>query len=201
MSWTIRPEHANALTPKTIFDVGVHKGTRGLYAAFPDAYYVLVEPLRENRKAIKQILHDHRGEHIEAAAGSQPGTATINVEPQQRARSSFLNRAATTASGDVTEPREVPVCTLDGIVRDRALDEPFGLKIDTEGFELEVLAGARKVLASSQFVITETSIGKRFEERPYTAADLLTVLREHGFAVFDVLGGTRRYADLLFLRS
>lgn len=200
MTWTMRPEHAQAVHPATIFDVGVHRGTPPLYAAFPDAYYVLVEPLRENRRAIKRILKQYRGEHIEAAAGARPGVATINVEPRQRAKSSFLSRATTTASGDVTESRQVRMRTLDDIARDRGLTAPFGLKIDTEGFELEVLSGAHDVLDSCQFVITETSIGRRFEGSSYEASDLISVLRTHGFAVFDVLGGTRRYADLLFMR-
>ena len=201
MDWTIRPEHAQALNPATIFDVGVHKGTAPLYQAFPKAYFVLVEPLRENRRAIKEILRHQRGEHVEAAAGSRLGTATINVEPQQRAKSSFLSRAMSTASGDATEPREVQILTLDGIARDKSLSAPYGLKIDTEGFEMEVLAGAVEILESCQFVITETSIGERFEGSTYQASDLLSALREHGFSVFDVLGATRRYADLLFMRA
>jgi hypothetical protein len=33
--------------PKTVIDIGVAQGTPVLYRNFPDAYYILVDPLRE----------------------------------------------------------------------------------------------------------------------------------------------------------
>ena len=36
----------NGFQPNTIFDVGVAKGTRDLYRAFPKSFFVLIEPLK-----------------------------------------------------------------------------------------------------------------------------------------------------------
>ena len=33
--------------PKTVIDIGVATGTPALYRNFPEAYYILIDPLRE----------------------------------------------------------------------------------------------------------------------------------------------------------
>jgi FkbM family methyltransferase len=53
--------------------------------------------------------------------------------------SSFLARTDLTATGKQVEKREVAVKTLDTVMEDYGFESPFGLKIDTEGFEDQVL--------------------------------------------------------------
>ena len=170
--WSLPERYRQRLAPATVIDVGVNRGTPELYAAFPAAHYLLVEPNRENLKDIKKILQTVNGEHEMAAAGSRSGTAVINVETSRTGLSSFLNRSDLTATGTRIERREVSVRTIDEMVASRKLEGPFGLKIDTEGFELEVLRGAPATLKDCQFVITETSTAKRFEGG-YESVDLI----------------------------
>jgi FkbM family methyltransferase len=198
---TLPPWLGSRTAPHTIFDVGVASGTPWLYDAFPNAYFVLVEPVRENIPRMQAILRGVTGTYVLAAAGSRHGTASINIEPERRGMTSLLERTDMTASGSQLEPRDVPVVTLDSIARGQGVRPPFGLKIDTEGFELEVIRGAREVLMKTDFVIAETSTtGERFVSG-YAADDLINELRMNGFVVADVLRTTRRFADLLFLRA
>lgn len=199
LAWTFPRRHLERMTIGTVFDVGVSKGTRELYAAFPDAYYVLVEPLRENLPDLDAILERHRGEYVLAAAGAESGRATLNVEPARRGMSSLLDRKSGTATGDEVERREVPVVTLDEISGSRDLPRPYGVKIDTEGFELEVVRGAGRTLRETVFVIAETSTRRRFDGG-YRAIDLFAELRRHGFVPFDLLRSTKRFVDVLFMR-
>ena len=60
--------------PQTIIDVGVAHGTPQLYAAFPDAQLILVEPLSEYFEGIARLLDRRRGVHIPAAAWSSQGS-------------------------------------------------------------------------------------------------------------------------------
>ena len=110
------------------------------------------------------------------------GSAVLNVETSRTGLSSFFKRTELTATGNRIERREVRVRTLDEMVQDRQLKGPFGVKIDTEGFELEVVRGATAVLKACQFVITETSTSKRFEGG-YESVDLIDELRRHEFVV------------------
>jgi len=187
--------------PQTIFDVGVAKGTPWLYDAFPDAYFVLVEPVQENIPHMRRILRRVSGTYVLAAAGSEQGTATINIEPERKGMTSLLERTVETASGEHLEHRQVPVVTLDSVTRGQGATPPFGLKIDTEGFELEVVHGAREMLTMTEFVIAETSTGDGRFVDGYCADDLIEEMWVQGFFVADVLRTTRWFADLLFLRT
>lgn len=198
--WSTYNLRKPGLAPKVIFDVGVHSGTPELYAAFPDAYYVLLDPLKENEHYLQEILTRYNGEYLLNAAGAKPGTATIHVEPSFVGRSSILQRNQFTATGGNLEERSIPITTLDEIVDKRELSRPFGIKIDTEGFELEVIRGAERTLRESQFVIAEVSVSKRFEGG-YVFADMISEMTKHGFHLSDVLTVPRsqRTREAMFL--
>jgi hypothetical protein len=130
------------------------------------------------------------------------------VEPERPVRSSLARRTAATAataSGAPLEPRSVPVVTLDDLARERSLVAPFGLKLDTEGFELEVLRGARRFLEDTLFVVAEVSITRRFEGG-YTFAQFIAEMDQRGFRLVTFLDlvGLRRpellYVDAVFVR-
>lgn len=181
----------------TLIDVGVNRGTPDLYAVLPDPYYVLIEPVSERVPDLEAILETHRGEYIIAAAGSHPGSATLNVETERIGLTSFLPRTALTRSGTRIEQREVPTTTLDEVAERRNLSAPYGIKIDTEGYELEVIRGASRILDHTAWVIAEVSVLERFVGG-YQAHELIGALRARGFAVADVIRSTKRYTDLLF---
>jgi hypothetical protein len=55
-------------------------------------------------------------------------------------------------------PIILPMQTLDGFMEDCPSEVPILLKLDVQGFELEVLRGGRNTLRCSDFVIMETSL-------------------------------------------
>lgn len=206
IGWT--PSHLRRLTtPATLVDVGVAAGTPPLHEAFPDARLVLVEPLVEWEPDLERLVSGRaRGEYVLAAAGSAPGTRTINVEPRLTERSSFFEREPFEDNGDGTSAREVPVITLDSLLADLEIESPIGLKIDTEGWEHDVLLGATELLERTAWVIAEVSLDQRFAGRT-SFVDLVTLLAERGFEVSDVLDVGRSeitvdatFVDLVFTR-
>lgn len=194
------------IAPKTIIDVGVAHGTPELYDAFPNAHLVLVEPLSEYGTTIDAILAARSGQHFAVALGSADTTLEINVEPENHLKSSFLERTAISKTGDRITRRSVPVRRLDSLLAGVALAGPVGLKIDVEGFELEVLRGATESLRNIAFVIIETSVADRFASSP-RFAEVVGEMKLNGFDLFDILhiardqGAGARHADLLFVRG
>jgi FkbM family methyltransferase len=192
--------------PATLIDVGVAGGTPELYAAFPNAYLLLIEPLQEFSTEIASILATRAGVHFPVACGGEPGEREIRIEPRNALRSSFYTRHPLEKSGDAPILRRAPVDTLDRLIASVSCPRPFGLKIDAEGAELDILRGAASTLADTEFVIAEVSVLSRFDGS-YRFASFIAELDSLGFEVCDILGIGRAdssrvtFFDLVFERK
>ena len=195
--------------PKTVIDVGVGYGTEALYKAFPSAYFVLIEPIEEYRDSINKILSEYSGVVHYKAVGRESGTVELDVDLDNPLLTSRLRRTNLTAQeAHRVEKRKVEMITLDGLFPSLGdLKRPLLLKIDTEGNELDVLKGAEKLLGSTDFVIAEASISKRFEGS-YEFKELMAYMSDRGFELFSILyilhpekEERPRYADIVFSRS
>jgi FkbM family methyltransferase len=199
--WDPGRVRGRGLAPATVIDVGVAAGTPELYEAFPHAYHVLIEPLREFEQSLKRIVAEYAGEYHLTAVGASEGSASLRVDASP-AMSSFLEPAVATRPDGGR--REVPITTLDALQRKQGWTGPYGLKVDVEGYEHRVIEGAAGLLEQTEFVIAESSVSERFEGG-IRSDELIALMQGHGFAVADVLGaGTGRLgaqADLLFLHS
>lgn len=193
--------------PKTVFDVGIGYGTHPLYEAFPEAKFVLVEPLKEYEGAIRAVAEKYDCDILCKAVGEKEGLQEISVDLKQPEKSSFVDRTSLTKTQGQLEKRAVEVTTLDAIFASYSdLKRPILLKIDTEGHELKVLFGSRSLLRVTEIVIAEVSIAKRFEDS-YEFEDLIMFMKENGFYLFTFLSLTHRngelrprYADIVFKR-
>ena len=89
--------------------------------------------------------------------------------------------------------------TLDTLMEEYGFEPPFGLKIDTEGFEDQVIRGATNFLRRTEFVIAEVSVAERFVDS-YTFAEFTELMDENDFFLWDVLGvsGVRFWPDPVF---
>ena len=187
----------------TVFDVGVDAGTPLIYDAFPDAHFVLIDPVKESEQRVAVWKDRITFDFVHCALGAKNGTAQVAIPKRpNRVRASrasiaeFENENA--AMFDDFEKRQVELRTLDSISHD--YDGPFGLKIDTEGFELEVVKGAAETLKKCSFVIAEVSVKRRFKGG-YRFSELIGELGRAGFEPIDFLRPLRPDAvdcDVLF---
>lgn len=192
---------------KTVIDVGVLDGTPSLYQAFPDAKLHLFEALPMYEQTCAGIVRNHPGggSYHMVALGDAPGTANFRYYAEDPRKSSAVVSALESLA--VTEI-EVPVKRLDQLLNASDLTADTLLKIDTEGYECHVLRGATGLLPSVKYCITETSIRKR-HEGSYRFADLIALMKENGFDLYDVLTVTRAkpvepkasIMDALFINS
>lgn len=205
--WEVEQLAGHGFTPSTVIDVGAASGTDALYAAFPDAYHVLIEPLAEFESDLARVVSEQGGEYVLVAVGAEEGLGTFHVDGDMLEKSSFHVRVPELASDEAPEEREVRITTLDQLWAERGWDGPFGLKLDTKGFDDEVILGAPRLLEQTQFVVTEVPITKRFSDGSDFFA-FVALLHEHGFALYDVLTMARTvdlrkvlYMDAVFGRE
>lgn len=178
--------------PDSIIDVGVGNGTPEIYRTFPQANYLLVEPLKEFEPELKRIMEDVNGEYKLVVASNERGTSEINVRPNNLEGTSTLNQ---NKKEETTVQREVQKETLDFLYDERDyLSHPILLKIDVQGAELDVLDGAKKCLKESELVILETQMFEFFGDNPQ-AHNIVEYMKEEGFVPYDFFEKYNRPLD------
>ncbi|WP_299193278.1 FkbM family methyltransferase [uncultured Erythrobacter sp.] len=141
----------------TFIDIGANFGTYSLIGAacVGDAGRVIaVEPAPEIAALLFENIvmngFEGRTEIVRCALGEAEGTLTLYEFATRQGSNTMLAGVAEAARSDYGETistREVECRTLDRTVADLALDRVDLVKIDVEGFEHQVLAGARQTLS------------------------------------------------------
>lgn len=180
------------MRPPTVIDVGVAAGTPQLYDAFPEAGFLLVEPLQEWEPRVRELAVALGGHYELVAAASEPGTMRIRVPDGRSHASLYVKDDSGRDSG--WEEREIPVARLDDLVDARSLPGPYLVKVDVEGAELEVLRGAPEVLADCLAVALEVTLFDVFAGGA-GFAEVVAFMAERDFVVYDVVGGFCRAGD------
>jgi FkbM family methyltransferase len=186
-------------SPRTIIDAGVADGTPSLYAAFPTADLVLIEPLEEFFSGIQRLLATRRGFHFPVAVADENSEREIVVVSPLMECSSLFERQLPVNQEVRISKRRVPARTLDTLLASHSFPDPFGLKIDTEGAELAVIRGAKDTLTKCEFVIAEVSVSERFRGG-YVFAEFVDAMWQEHFQVCDILDiGRASNAQVTFL--
>jgi hypothetical protein len=105
------------------------------------------------------------------------------------------------------QPTAMEMTTLDAVVRATPFERADFLKLDVQGYELEVLKGAEQVLSSVEAVMMEVNLIAVYEGAPL-ADEAVAFMAARGFRVYDVCTFFRRpydYAlwqiDMVFVRA
>ena len=79
---------------------------------------------------------------------------------------------------------EVPVITLNEIVRTSDAPYPDLVKIDAEGFDLKVIAGASELVGKTDIFLLEAAIYPQKLEN--TLVNVIQTMAQLGYRIFDI---------------
>ncbi|MGE0641496.1 MAG: FkbM family methyltransferase [Thermoanaerobaculia bacterium] len=211
--WQLLERIGPVAGPHVVIDVGAHHGW--FFHCWrdwcPGAIVHAFEPTPVSYARCKELYGSEQNTFlIEAAVGSTAGSAELHLLAESEVSNSLLVPRA--ATWDALEYRTgsiekvaVRILTLDEYLSSCDLEEIFLLKIDVQGFEMEVLKGAEASLSRIDYIFVESGIrplyegGARFSE-------VFDYLIAHGFHLI----GQRAWhtgdfalveADLLFRRN
>lgn len=174
--------------PEVIIDVGAADGTPPLLNVFPKSKFLWVEPIVEFENALKKLSEKYDGQYLIAAAGRFNGEAPMRV-PSDKYGSTLSFKEA---YGDPV--REVKVIRLDDLIDEYKLEGEMLLKVDVQGFEMEVLEGTPRLLQFCDVVILEVSFFRCAEGRP-DFYDIVDYMKKKGFVVYDIFEHENRLLD------
>ena len=190
----LRQAKSIGLVAKSVIDVGAAFGDFALrcHDVFPDARYILVEPLEEYKPYLSRVLKTVPGaEHVQAVAAQGRGDVVIHVHPDLVGSSMYLEEEDSPVNG---VPRIVPALSLDDITRERNLEAPFLVKIDVQGAEHDVLAGGEETLRKTEYLLLEASLFKFFKGG-MQFCDVIASMKSRGFVVYEIFGLQYRPLD------
>jgi FkbM family methyltransferase len=171
-------------SPRHILDVGANHGlwTRQAMVFFPDAQYTLVEPQDELKRDVADLIARGRKiEWVNAAAGDRAGTMAFTIAGRDDSSTLSLSEDEARAAGF----RQVPVTvrTLNEIVSASGAACPEMVKIDAEGFDLKVLAGASELLGKTEVFLVEAAVCCGYEN---SVARVVEFMSGAGYRMLDV---------------
>ncbi len=82
----------------------------------------------------------------------------------------------------VKEKRSIKIRQLDQILKNKILIKPTLIKIDVQGYELEVLKSAKKILSKTDFILLEVSKNKMYNKQPLER-EIINFLKKKNFII------------------
>lgn len=168
---------------KVVFDVGANVGQSALtyLGEFPRAEIYSFEPVGTTyQELVAKTRQFHRIHPYHLGMGREAGEAVINVSPYSTASSMVASRPEDHAE-------TIAIETIAGFVEKHSLQAIDFLKIDTEGYEPEVLAGAAPLLQQQRihFIFAECEPVARTKDH-VSFVEMAEFMGKFGYRVFGV---------------
>jgi FkbM family methyltransferase len=193
-------------------DVGANRGQFSLVCRRlrPGATIVGFEPLSGPAAVYKAVFADDARVILHGCAlGRQRGEIAMNISARDDSSSLLpISRIQTVhypGTGSVGT-RMVTIGLLSDFVQPSDLGTRNLMKIDVQGFELEVLKSAEELLPRFDWIYVECSYVALYEGQPL-AQEIMDFLAGHGFKFSGrfnpsfAMSGEQLQADLLFTRA
>ena len=205
MYWSITNMKKNGFNPKIILDIGAYHGewTTEVRKIFPDSCFLMFEANPEKKKILETMCCKFKNIEFEISLlGSKSGQITeFNVLETASSALEELNE---------TNGRKIklPVFTLSEILKNRKINKVDFIKLDVQGYELEILKGAEQYLEQCEAILTEVSFLALHKNCPLLF-DVVNYLDKFNFCAYDICSVSARrpfdralwQTDLIFVKK
>lgn len=185
--WSLENLLRMGFRPRTVVDIGAYKGEWTLLARniFRDASFLMLE------------AQTGQATDLETAKRACPEKIDYRITllgPENRESVTFYEYPAPTDSSALSHLRsnytrkiDRRMQTLDTVLAETGTLKPDLIKIDVQGYELEVLKGASDCLKSVQAILLEVSLVTLYQQNPLLY-DVVNFMAGKDFVAYDVCG-------------
>lgn len=205
---------ANGFKGAVIYDIGASNTVWSVmaHAVFPTSRIEMFEPLAEISERYREGKHTHptvenflntADYKIHAIAlGSKSGRRPFYRFEDESASSSIIK-----AKNPTIDCVSVPMHRLDDYVQVHALRPPELIKLDTQGSEMDIFLGAKKMLVAAKAILIESWLTKDYGDHTPLLLEVIDFLTDFGYFLTDFGAEYRddrrqmHTRDALFLKS
>ncbi len=180
-------------SPKHIVDIGANHGTwtRETLNFFPDAYYTLIEPQEWLKPSFQDLLDSNpKITYKPVGAGSKPGSFKFTIVERDDSCSFRYTEEEAKEMG--YEQVDIPIITLNDLVKTNNLPIPDIVKIDAEGLDIEVLKGANELFGKTEIFMVEA--GVVIKEFDNSFLNMINFMDQNGYRLFEITDLNRPFS-------
>jgi FkbM family methyltransferase len=187
----------NGFMPNAIVDVGAYEGrwTREVKTIYPSVPVLMVEANPEKVRPLTAV-QKRLGSTVSFERALLGATARKGV-------TFYSMETGSSVMPEVTDVPRTPITldmqTLDDVTSRAAVAGPLLLKLDVQGYELEVLRGSERTLQFTEVIVLELSLLEYNRGAPLLAP-VLAEVSSLGYAIYDICGQHRRQASRVLLQ-
>ena len=185
--------------PSSIVDVGAYHGewTKEMQEIFPNSLFLMVEPMSEKAALLEQMANDSNGKiRFEQALLAAQADQEVVFHQSETASSVLAEHKENNDFEKVTKK----TTTLGLLLEKNQINKINFLKIDTQGYELEILKGATEALKNTDVVLLEVSLLDIHQNVPLLH-EVCNFMYQYGFVTYDICSFTRRPLDKALWQS
>lgn len=187
--------------PAALIDVGAYEGnwTRLARRVFPEAAALMVEPQASKAPLLERVAAELPHTWFAPALLAEAAGREVTFYEMETG-SSMLPENSDVARREV----RLATRTLDEIAAD--LPQPIFLKIDAQGAELQILAGAAQTIPRCDAIQLEVAL-QAYNAGAPDFQETVTTMKRHGFVPYDFSGFSRPngmdlvQVDIIFVRE
>ena len=170
----------------TLIDIGSNKGQFILLCLkfFPKIKIYSFEPIKEILERQKNFFKFKKMNTFNFGIGNKNKNLNFFITKRKDSSSFLTFNASNHYNSDYSfiEKRSIKIRKLDQILKNKNLIRPILIKIDVQGYELEVLKGAKQILSKTDYLLVEVSKNRMYNKQA-VEKDVINFLKNKKFVI------------------
>lgn len=188
INWSLRQLRRFGFKPEHVLDVGAFRGewARMCLGVFPEAHITCVEPQESQQQTLADLASQAKNiKVIQVLLGKTDSFSVPFSEMGPGSSVLFANQEKSTTK---------PMKTIDTLIKSEQIASPHFLKLDVQGYEIEVLEGWTKGFEQCEVIQCEIGLLPLIPKAPLLH-DVVSYLYNREFMMFDVTELIRSPSD------